>query len=63
MTPSEHIPAIVAANHIIQWHLSRQLSITPLRVIKLTYMANGFYLALFERAIFVKLYKLGNMEQ
>lgn len=36
MTTSEHIPAIVAANHIIQWHLSRQLSITPLRVIKLT---------------------------
>lgn len=64
MTPSEHIPAIVAANHIIQWHLSRQLSITPLRVIKLTYMANGFYLALFERAIFseaVQAWKYGTM--
>lgn len=49
---SEHIPAIVAANHIIKWHLARGLSITPLRVLKLTYMANGFYLALFERSIF-----------
>lgn len=62
--PSEHIPAIVAANHIIQWHLSRQLSITPLRVIKLTYISNGFYLALFERSIFsesVQAWKYGTM--
>lgn len=61
---SERIPAIVAANHIIQWHLSRQLPITPLRVIKLTYMANGFYLALFERSIFsesVQAWKYGTM--
>lgn len=62
--PSEHIPAIVVANHIIQWHLSRGLLITPLRVIKLTYMANGFYLALFERTIFsetVQAWKYGSM--
>ena len=62
--PSERIPAIVIANHIIQWHLSRGLSITPLRVIKLTYMAHGFYLALFERSIFnesVQAWKYGVM--
>ena len=62
--PSEHIPAIVVANHIIQWHLSRQLPITPLRVVKLTYVANGFYLALFERSIFsesVQAWKYGTM--
>lgn len=61
---SEHIPAIVVANHIIQWHLSRQLSITPLRVVKLTYVANGFYLALFERSIFnenIQAWKYGVM--
>jgi uncharacterized phage-associated protein len=62
--PSERIPAIVVANHIIQWHLARNLSITPLRVIKLTYISNGFYLALFERSIFsesVQAWKYGTM--
>lgn len=48
----QNTPAIVVANHIIIWHITRKLPIKTLRVIKLTYIANGFHLALFDCPIF-----------
>lgn len=48
----KNTPAIVVANHIIIWHITHKIPITALRAIKLTYIANGFHLALFGCPIF-----------